>query len=243
MALTLPGSRLAVTNVTAKTLIAWAYNYQKPGVVLSNEMIIGGPQWINAERFDIDADATEALKKALPSDRWVDEVRLMLQSLLADRFKLKVIHQSKVEPVFALVIAKGGPKLEVFDASDTDSAPASTQQSASGSPKGPQIGLEPHHLTGTGISVGELATVLSKQPDLQGRQVVDETDLKGKYDFDLQWSPSVASPNGPDAAPPSEPSGPSLFTALAEQLGLRLESTKAPVDTIVIEHIEEPTPN
>jgi uncharacterized protein (TIGR03435 family) len=107
-------------------------------------------------------------------------------------------------------------------------------------------------ITGAAASIDALADLLSEQAELRGREVLNQTGLKGKYDFTLQWTPgqSAAAMPGPDGArtgidnpPPPDSSGPSLFTALQEQLGLKLEATKGPVEVLVIDHIEKPSEN
>jgi uncharacterized protein (TIGR03435 family) len=103
-------------------------------------------------------------------------------------------------------------------------------------------------ITGSGMPVGALADALSRQTELGGRGVLDQTGLKGAYDFTLQWTPENPGPavnaaQGPSSEPQPDPNGPSLFTALEEQLGLRLESQTGPVDVLVIDHVEEPSPN
>lgn len=173
----------------------------------------------------------------------------MIQSLLADRFKLKVSHSTRELPVYALVVAKTGPKLH-------DAKPGDTYPNGIKGPDGRPVGgagmmrMRPGQLIGQGFSIASLAGLLSQQ---LGRTVMDQTGLKGNYDFTLQWTSDqrpVAMPAGPvgvssgaDGVPPSDSSGPSIFTALQEQLGLKLESTKGPVDIIVIDHIERPSEN
>jgi uncharacterized protein (TIGR03435 family) len=157
----------------------------------------------------------------------------LLQSLLADRFHLLVSHQSKELPAYALAVAKGGPKFQEAKPDD----------------KGPDIGVGPGQLTFRACPMATVVTVLSNQ---MGRTVVDQTGLKGNYNFTVQWRKDqtmsgmpreqVGGVPAPDAAP-LDYSGPSFFTALQEQLGLKLESTKIPTDVIVIDHIERPTEN
>jgi uncharacterized protein (TIGR03435 family) len=185
--------------------------------------------------FDIDAKVEDSLVegewKKLSFDEQVNQVMLMLRSLLADRFKLRVRHETKELPVYALVLAKNGPK---FAEDNTH----------------PEIGAISAHgrgkLEATSSDFSSFVFILSRQPELGGRIILDKTGLPGHYSFTFQWMPeNLPATGGQSAASASssESSGPSLFTALREQLGLRLESTKAPVDTIVIEHIERPTEN
>jgi uncharacterized protein (TIGR03435 family) len=154
----------------------------------------------------------------------------MLQKLLADRFQLKIHHESRERPVYALVVDKNGPRMK--ENNDLKSAPA------------PMI-----RFTGRGkataqiVSMSYMVQFLTSQV---GKLVVDQTGLKSSYDFTLEWTPDpglVTGRVGPPDAPPPPEDGPSIFTALREQLGLRLESTKGPVDFIVIDHAERPSAN
>jgi uncharacterized protein (TIGR03435 family) len=237
-----PG-RFTATNVTAKMIIEFAYN-------VKDFQLSGGPSWINSEGYDINAKVDDSLAEQLqklPLEQRLDQNRLMLQPLIADRFKLKLTRETKELPVNALVVAKGGPKLTstAFTPPDPSSSNPATP------PNGPGIGFNGiGKLVATDMPVSALADVLPMQADLGGRMILDQTGLAGKYDFTLQWTPvnpvmtigGVTLPPLPGAAAPV-PDGPSIFTAIQEQLGLKLESTKGPVDTIVIDHVEEPSEN
>ena len=173
----------------------------------------------------------------------------MLQALLANRFKLAVHRETKDLPGYALVVAKNGPKLH-------DAKPGDTYPNGIKGPDGqPGQGLMimgglGGPLTGQGINIENLVRVLSQQ---LGRTILDETGLTGKYDFTLKWTPddragpiSAANQGGgsrSDDAPSSDSSGPSIFTAIQEQLGLKLESRKVPVEMLVIDHVEAPSEN
>jgi bla regulator protein blaR1 len=196
--------------------------------------ILGAPSRVKTQRFDIEAKVAEADVPKL--DKLTVEQRgLMLRPLLEDRFNLKFHQETKDLPVDALVIAKGGSKMK---------------QSTSDNPIANGLRLMgAGHLESKGVSIEFLAQVLSRQ---LGRSVLDETGLTGKYDYTLEWLPDAAPPmaGGGESgqpgnlnAPPPDSSGSSLFTALQEQLGLKLESQKGPVSVIVIDHIEEPSPN
>jgi bla regulator protein BlaR1 len=218
--------RFTTTGTTTKALIAWAFN-------VKNFQLTGGPGWINSEKYDIDAKIEDSLANELQKltpDQRGDQIRLMVQSLLADRFKLKVNHATKELPVYALVVAKNGPKV-----TESQEYRGMMRMSARG------------QLTATGIPIRYLTDAISRELD---RVVLDQTGLKGNYDFTLQWTPEIPTPagagdgsQGTPNTPLSNSSAPSLFTALQEQLGLRLESTKGPVQTLVIDHIEEPSAN
>lgn len=220
---------LSAVGVPAKFLIEFAYD-------IKDFQISGGPGWIDSEKYDIDAkmdEATiEAIKK-MPREQAVEQRRLMLQSLLADRFKLKVTHSSKELPIYALVVAKNGPKLT----QSADSPPGATPRN--------QMRFTPGELTGTGVPISLLVNQLAREV---GRQVVDKTGLQGNYDFTLQFTSErrlamPGGPGGPGDAPPPDSSGPSIFTALQEQLGLKLESQKGPVEMLIIDSVEKPSEN
>jgi uncharacterized protein (TIGR03435 family) len=203
-----------VKNATLKMIVSFAYG-------IRYDLISGGPDWITTDRFDVEGKVLDpAIDKSHPL---TDSQRnLMVQSLLADRFKLAVHFETKQLPMYNLVIAHGGPHLQ-------ESKPDAKLT----------YGSNFGDLQGSAIPSSTLASILSQQ--LQ-HTVVDQTGLTGKYDIKLKWESDHARPGPGDAA--SDPSGlPSLFTALQEQLGLKLESTKGPVQTLVIDHIERPSEN
>ena len=209
-----PGGRYTAENVTAKLLIQQAFN-------IKEFQISGGPGWIDSERYVIEAKAEGATGR-------VDALRPMLQKLLADRFQFVFHRETKEGQVYALVVGKNGPKLK---------------EAAAASP-GPQISIRPGAISGQGMGMDMLVNQLAQR---LGRNVIDKTGLTGKYDINLEWTPEAAqlrSPGeGPEASAPPDQSGPSIFTAVQEQLGLRLESTKGPVEVIVIDRIEKPSEN
>lgn len=224
---------------TLKMIIKFAYSLNMG----ADQQISGGPDWVGSTKFDIqakeDPDTIAALKKIAGEQR-VDVIRGMVRGLLADRFKLKVHPETRVLPVYALVLAKGGSKM---------TPSVETPAPADGSrPKGWQ-GLsmkERGQLEGRSANIGMFSGVLARQPEIGGRMVVDQTGLTGKYDFILKWTPDTSlgtSSPAHEGGVATDPSGPSLFTALQEELGLRLDSTKAPVDTIVIDSAEMPSEN
>jgi len=221
-----------------KQLIALAYHVKEI-------QVSGGPSWIDSERFDVNAkeeDADAAALEKLPPPQREEQLRLRVQSLLAERFKLNLQHESKEFPIYALVVAKNGPKLQESKPVESSANPGS-----GGIPQMMRMG--PGELTGQGLPMDSLATLLSQQ---LGLNVVNKTGLKGQYDFTLRWAAEQGRtgmiqgpPAGPgaDNAPPPESSGPSIFTAIQEQLGLKLESQKGPVDSLVVEHVEKPSGN
>ncbi|HYK37031.1 M56 and DUF3738 domain-containing protein [Alloacidobacterium sp.] len=240
-----PG-KFTVENVSLGSLIMFAYDAK------SEAQISGGPSWIKSETFNIDAkedDAQAADLQKLPPDEAQKQIRLMVQSLLADRFKLKVSHQMKELPVYALVVAKNGPKL-------TPSKPEPSPAEGAGTDAQPTMrrGIMMNgrgELQATGVSMSLLADVLSRQRETGGRIVIDKTGLAGNYDWTLHWTPESPAPlfkgadnnAPPDGAPTPDTSGPTFFTALEEQLGLKLEPQKGSVETLVIDSAEQPTAN
>jgi uncharacterized protein (TIGR03435 family) len=234
-------SGLSGTNVTLAMLIRTAYGIEE-------NQISGGPSWLKSEHYDVDAKmdgaTADALHKLAEDQRRV-ATQHMLQALLADRFKLAVHHDSKELSIYALVVAKSGPKLQQAKPGDTY---PNGIKGPDGIGRGGVMRMGRGQLTGQALPMSALARLLTGQ---LGRTVVDKTGLQGDYDFTLQWTPDEsegASFRGPDtgpqgSAPSADSSGPSLFTALQEQLGLKLESQNGPVETYVIDHAEKPSEN
>ena len=222
--------RFTATGVTLQELIREAYEVE-------NNQISGAPPWLDSERYDIEAKADKAVADELDKlsfDQRVIEYRRMLQTLLADRLKLTLHRENKVLPVYALVIAKNGHKLKEVKPDDAD-------------PTGMTFGRS--LLKGQGVSIAFLVRMLSQQQ--LGRPVLDKTGLTGKYDFTLQWTPDEnraptfkgTGDGGQELDKPPDSSGPSIFTSIQEQLGLKLESQKGPVEVLVIDHVEKPSEN
>ncbi len=239
-----PG-RFNANGMTLKFLITMAYDVKE-------FQVSGGPSWVNTERYDIDAKEPDSIAQELdklPREQRSPLADSMLQSLLADRFQLKLTRGTKEMPAYALVVAKGGPKLQEAKPVDTQ---ADAPSGPGGHPHGPMMRMGRGEVSGQGVAAAFLASVLSQQ---LGRTVLDKTGLKGNYDFTLKWTPEQGEgmmmagpgPGGggppPDGAPPPDASGPSIFTALQEQLGLRLEPTKAPAEVLTIDHVEHPSEN
>ncbi len=220
----LPPGRYIATNLTVRSIIQRAYQVQYV-------QIAGGPSWIETDRFDIDAKAPTAVPQ--------DQMLPMIQSLLAERFHLALHHEQRPTSIYALIMAhregKPGPQLRPFDCTDQAVAKAHPCNLA-------QVGIG--HVSEKGVTMSRLASGLAA---LTGRFVVDHTGLNGTYDVELTWTPEPAPPNaaatGATPASAAEPSGPSIFAALQEQLGLKLESRKEPVDTLVIDSIQAPSEN
>jgi uncharacterized protein (TIGR03435 family) len=284
-----PGSadpgQITYTNVSLKNVLTIAYavkGYQ-----------INGPKWLDSERFDIVAKIGKGATK--------EQFQLMLQNLLAERFKLALHHETKELPMYALVVGKGGPKLKESVEEDTSGAGSSGGSAGPGGPSAsapppppppppgpdgpgpmrmrvgadgmPQLppgagknGLMMMMMNGRMRMVGNrqpIAAVIEMLGNQLGRPVVDATELKAKYDFTLDFAPEGM--NGPMGMMPPPPpgaqhdvgpgggapmaaapdgAGPSIFTALQEQLGLKLEQKKGPVDLLVIDRLEKvPTEN
>jgi uncharacterized protein (TIGR03435 family) len=214
-----------VECLSLKTIITWAYQIQ-------NYQLSGGPTWTESTRWTIIAAAGAANPPGTPTDfekmddsqrqRSMDLVRLRLQALLAERFQLTLRRESREQTIYALTIAKNGPKLK-----------ESADQSRSGFIRRGRGQIEAR-----GAQMDALAEYLAV--DLL-RPVTDRTGLAAHYDFKLDWTPER--PAGSDSSSRdsgSDPPGPTLFTAIQEQLGLRLESQKGPVETLVIERAEKP---
>jgi len=242
-----PGGRFSADNISVKMLLQEAYG-------VKDSQISGAPGWLDSEQYDIEAKPEDSSAdqdgKLSPEERHA-KLQMMLQSMLADRFKLALHHDTRELPIYALVVAKNGPKFHESAVTAEDSAPSGPPPP--GPPGAPRmrrgIGMMGRgDLTVNGASLDMFANVLSRQ---LGRLVVDKTGLKGDYDFTLKWTPDEgegrmfhgAGEPPRDAAPPPDASGPTIFTALQEQLGLKLESQKGPVDTIVIDHVERPSEN
>jgi uncharacterized protein (TIGR03435 family) len=198
--------RITMVNVPLRKVTLWAY-----GIPDDREYALSGPDWLSADRFDIQA--------TFPADATPAQVREMTQRLLADRFKMALHKETRQQTVYALVAAKNGPKLHAVTAGQAGTSSG------------------PGQLQATKITMHKLADLLSR---MMGRQVVDATGLDGVFDFTLRWSPdeSQKTPPPDDGAPPVASSGPSLFSALQEQLGLKLESRKEPVEILVVDHVE-----
>jgi uncharacterized protein (TIGR03435 family) len=203
-------------GATLNFLIQYAYR------VKPNE-ISGGPKWIDSEKYEIEGRTNADENK--DND---EKILLMVQAALADRFKLKWRRETKELPIFELVVGKNGPKLK----------PAKDPSNSGSRGGGLATPTNLRSFRSTGATMASLASQLSR---IVGRTVIDRTGLDGRFDLTLEWS-GDSQALGPGAAA-SDPTGPSLFTAVQEQLGLRLESTKGPVQIFVIDSAEKPSEN
>jgi uncharacterized protein (TIGR03435 family) len=214
-----PGGQLAVRNMTVKDLLRNSFGFE-------DYRIVSGPDWMTRDRFDIAArtpDGTDG------------QIREMVQSLLADRFKLAVHTETREMPAYALRTVNGpeklGPQMRP-PALDCGNAAARAGAPMPDWPPGrPTCGTRAGRgrFIGAGAPLANLARNLS---DAAGRVIVDETGLSGRYDLLLEWNPDQ-----------SDADTPSLFAAIREQLGLKLEPVRAPVEVLIVDRVERPTPD
>jgi uncharacterized protein (TIGR03435 family) len=232
-----PNGRYTATNVALRMLLRQAFDVQ-------DFQIVGGPNWLATDRFDIVAKPPEGMTRP-------EEMRLLLRALLADRFKLVAHNETREMPIYSLVVARAdgklGPKLSAAKV-DCDARFAAARRGgpppafpAPGQPVECGFMAAPGNMNVGGMPMLELARFLSP---MVGRIVIDKTSLQGRYDFQMTYAPEGRGfgpgPAGPDA-PPVDPNTPSLFTALQEELGLKLESERGPVDVVVIDRVEQPS--
>ena len=228
----LPGARYNARNVTLRMMIKTAYQ-------VHDDQIVGGEGWVDTERFDLTA---KGAGNPTPTE-FVTQARLMLRPALADRFRLVLRRERREIPVYALVFARDdrrpGPQLAPTDLAACDGAPKAVPVA----PGAPEENIptpcnsafsRAGHVSARGRDISTLGTQVLAWAD---RIVVDRTGLMGKFDWDLQWSQTALETTSAPA------SAVSLFTALREQLGLRLEPTRAPVEVLVIESAQRPTPD
>lgn len=247
-----PGGRFTAQNVPVRELIRFAYNVQP-------FQIEGGPGWMNSDRFDVTAKAEGEVAPAAPGQN--GPIQQMMRSLMEDRFKLRVHRETKEMPIYALVLARSDGRLGTqIEPSTVDCAAqrgrgagaAGGRGPGGGPPPGPpkpgerpQCGMfmGPASVGAGDVGIEQLAQLLSGRVN---RVVLDKTGLAGRYSFNLEFTPDQAPPGGfqLNGAPVSiNPDGPSLFTALQEQLGLKLDAQRGPVETLVVDSVEQPTPD
>jgi uncharacterized protein (TIGR03435 family) len=214
-------NRFFAKNHTLKSLIQAAYN-------LTPRAISGGPSWIDSDRYEILAKTPGDIRPSL------DEQMAMLRKLLADRFKLAFHREEKEFSIYALTVAKTGSKLK-----ESTVSPDAT-------PEGPPplvfvLSPETVRLPARHATMAELASVMQRAA--LDRPVVDQTGLSGRYDFDLEWTPDENQFGGLGLRGTPESTKPGLFAAIQQQLGLKLEATKGPIETLVVDHAEKPGDN
>lgn len=224
---------LVIKGVNLYSIIRFAYDFWR------EDLISGVPAWAKTERYDIQAKVAGA---DVPTWRAMndDQRRLMLQAVLEDKFKLKAHLEPRAAAVHELVVARNGAKMKLADPDHPGQL-----KDARGNPVQGILQTGPGEYTAQAESMDDLALTLS---DYTGRQVVDRTGLAGLYDFKLQFTPEPGF--GPEYrgqrqsnAPLPEFTGPSIFTAVQEQLGLKLEPAKVPVEGLVIDHLKHPAEN
>jgi uncharacterized protein (TIGR03435 family) len=238
-----PG-RLIYTGVKLSTLISAAYQL-KPDQA---KLIVGIPPWATSQAFDVEG--------RVQGNSPPQQMRLMLQSLLAERFKLAMHTETRQVPIYALVLAKAGkpgPQLQAHSEASpcqklAPGQPAATTDFGVVPPPPPVCGRfmsGAHRLAGNDVTLEMLAANLNAMPSVD-RPVVDGTGLSARFDLILTYTPEAAQTDSDETANTSsaDPSAPpALPTALEEQLGLRLKSARGPVEMPVIDHVEMPTPN
>jgi uncharacterized protein (TIGR03435 family) len=216
-----PSGLLTIVNMPIRSLL-------RNVLELQDAQLIGGPDWMATERYDITAKTGDNAPRP--------EVPKMIETLLRDRFSLKCHRETRVLAVYALVRGTRGPlgpnlKTTVVDCAARAGA---TRAGRGGSARECGFDRSPVSLRATGMDLASVAAMLSQ---IAGRIVVDKTELPGQYDFELKWADSSTVSADPSA------DGGSIFTAVQEQLGLRLQADKAPIQVVVIDSVERPTPD
>jgi uncharacterized protein (TIGR03435 family) len=222
----MPGGGLNAEGISLKNLIMWAYDVQ-------DYQILGGPSWLESQHWTIQAKAAPSeadnptagpveyeKMNAAQQAQYMRSVRERTRALLAERFRLVLRREEREQTAYVLTVAKGGPKLK-------EAAPG-------------MIGRGNGEILSKGSQMGNFVRFLAV--DL-GRPVTDATRLTGTYAFDLKWTPDRSANAEPGAAMASDPAGPTIFTAIEEQLGLKLESRKAPMETLIIDRVDKPSNN
>jgi uncharacterized protein (TIGR03435 family) len=212
------------TNIQLHDLLLQAFQLQE-------QQLVGEPKWTTSDHWNIDARIAAEDMATLRELNYHQRLS-MFQAILTERFGLRVHHETRTLPVYALVVAKGGPKMTPSKPRPDDPGGMQGDPGVLNASRGKE--------RGRGAMMEFLAEDLS---DELGRKVLDRTGLTGRYDFTLTWTPddSAAATGGSAASGAAQ--GPSLFTAVQEQLGLKLEPVKAPVDVVVIDHLEKPSEN
>jgi uncharacterized protein (TIGR03435 family) len=232
-----PGAGVTITNMTLKEMIVLAWRVQP-------YQISGGPAWIDSVHYDVIAKPET---RSAPM-----EILLMLQALLEDRFQLAIRHDTKELPIYALVLAgkdgKLGPGLRQSKEGGCTPPDPNKPPPALKPGERPALGcggmaMTVKSYTGVSVPIANLTPGLSR---LLGRTVVNQTGLTGNFDIDVAWTPDETQSLQPAQGAPSPATSaadPSIFTAFREQLGLKFESQKGPVETLIIERAEKPSDN
>jgi uncharacterized protein (TIGR03435 family) len=211
--------RFLASNVSLKSLLQYdAYR-------IPESRILGGPKWLSSERFDIEAKTDSAVAERLQTlnrEQRRIQTQAMFQQLLAERFKLATHWETREQPVYAMVAASKGPHLDLAKEQDGHTSTSSNNG----------------QLTAQGVTMAQLADTLTQELSRElGRVVIDKTGIPGRYDCALKWEPDTGTAPANDGTD----SAPSIFTAIQEQLGLKLESSKAPVEVLVVDRAELPS--
>jgi uncharacterized protein (TIGR03435 family) len=225
--------RFTATNVTLKLLIALAYQVRE-------HEIFGGPAWIGSDRYDVAAKAAEGNVST-------EQSRVMIQRMLEDRFALKVHREKNEMPIFTLVPAKNGLKIAEAREGSCVAMPQGTPAPGQGpTPFCGRIILLANGIAGKKMTMAQLANSLS---GIVGPPVIDKTGYVGYFDFQLEFSRELTSvqansrPADDRLATPIDNSEPSIFSALQEQLGMKLEATKGPVEVLVVDNAAKASAN
>jgi len=239
------GGRFSATNVTAMALISAAYG---SGLPLPEERILGLPAWTKRDRFDVAArqDGLDAAEEP-EDDETFAQAFAMVRTMLAERFALRVHDESRQAPIYLLrrmasaragvratridcdAIRRAGPFAEVMDFDGRPSAPCTVRMRAGA-------------ITGRGATMAQLAGYLSRVRGVE-REVFDRTGVEGRFDFNVEWTPLQQPATTVEGTASATSGGPSIFTALQEQLGLKLEAARGPVRVLVVDRIARPTQN
>ena len=231
--------RVVATNMPVRPMITFAYQ-------VAGYQLIGGPGWLTTDRYDINAKletVPTSVQPFIPGSTTPNPMQLALRHLLEDRFKLRMHRETRELDIYALVMARpgGGPGPGLKPTTQDCVAAAAAAQKGQpqvpfGAPGQPFCGISgsPGRVKFGGLPASSFATAFAGPA---GRMVVDRTGMTGSWDFELTFAPEN---RGPDA-PPADPNAPSFFTAIQEQLGLKLESTKGPVEVLVIDGVEKAT--
>jgi uncharacterized protein (TIGR03435 family) len=229
MQIPLDDSRVTIRGLSLKQLMQYAWGNVGVGEGLHASLISGGPGWVDHDRFDVVAkpEGTRVPSRA--------ERRQMLRELVVERFRLSFHHETRPTAVYALVVAKNGPKMKSRTPDD-------------GGPPFSLPFISDLHITGRNVPMAALVDALQgilplTDPEHDDRSIVDQTGLTGAFDLDLQWSGDTKFSGGRGRMSTETARAPELFTAIQEQLGLRLEPKKVPTEIIVIDHAEKPAAN
>jgi uncharacterized protein (TIGR03435 family) len=237
--------RVEIFNSTLKELIRLSYSR----FAFDTREITGGPSWIASERFDIVATMDQQ-QSGFDSTGLPTGLDVRLRALIEDRFRVKTHNERREGDVYDLTFARSDKKTSAGLRTVPDMCAAAMKELTGPTPpprrSGPppcSFGGPPGKLIGTGVTMAMFSAVLSMNV---GRPVVDRTALTGSFDIELTFDPASAAQAAPGAPPgpvPTDETKPSIFTALQEQLGLKLESTRGPIDVLVVDQAERPTPN